>query len=57
MENQKRVAEDYTRTMNEIQNTIAHYDTKRDIIMYLDAIKTSVTFTLKITKQVMKGRK
>jgi hypothetical protein len=52
-----KLSDDYTNVMHIIKQTIEGYTSKQDIIMYLDAIKTSVTFTLKITKQVMKGRK
>ena len=52
-----KIADDYTEIMDQIKQTIETYETKQDIVMYLDAIKTSVAFTIKITKTVMKGRK
>jgi hypothetical protein len=57
MENSKRVADDYEEIMHLVSRKVESYDTKKDMVMFLDALKTSISFSLKITKQVMKGRK
>jgi len=55
----EKIAQDYDKTMELIKQTIESYTTKpkRDLFMYLDAVKTSLAFTIKVTKQIMKGQK
>ena len=55
--NPKKVADDYEEIMQQVSRKVESYDTKKDMVMFLDALKTSISFSLKITKQVMKGRK
>jgi len=55
--NPKKVADDYEEIMQQVSRKVESYDTKKDMVMFLDALKTSIAFSLKITKQVMKGRK
>jgi hypothetical protein len=57
LQNPKRVADDYEEIMHLVSRKVESYDTKKDMVMFLDALKTSIAFSLKITKQVMKGRK
>lgn len=57
MENPKKVANDYEEIMQQVSRKVESYDTKKDMVMFLDALKTSISFSLKITKQIMKGRK
>jgi hypothetical protein len=43
--------------MEIIKQAMETYTTKQEVLNYLEALKMSISFTIKITKQVMKGKK
>ena len=55
-ENQKLV-NDYEETMQYIMNKMEKQKSKQELLWYLDALKTTIAFTLKTTRQTMKGKK
>ena len=51
------VENEYRKTMNLIVETVQHFKTKQDILLYLDMVKVSLAFTIKTTKITLKGHK